>query len=150
MPATGSMARSEVPVRSPVTAGDKEFLARFESCSLPEAEWTHLAHIRVAWVCLNLLNPDQALARIREGILRYNTVVLHRRHKYHDTVTVAYTMIIAGRMSEGEAWSDFAEHIDDLLDSESPILLRYYSEELLFSDRARESFVHPDLKSLPA
>ena len=149
MPATDSMARSEVPARSLVTAGDKQFLARFESCSLPEAEWTHLAHIRVAWVCLNLLNPDQALARIREGILRYNTVVLHRRHKYHETVTVAYTMIVAGRMSEGEAWCDFAEHIDDLLDSDSPILLGYYSKAMLFSDHARESFVHPDLEALP-
>jgi hypothetical protein len=143
------MARSEVPARSLVTAGDKQFLARFESCSLPEAEWTHLAHIRVAWVCLNLLNPDLALARIREGILRYNTEVLHRRHKYHETVTVAYTMIVAGRMSEGEAWCDFAEHIDDLLDSDSPILLGYYSKAMLFSDHARESFVHPDLEALP-
>ncbi len=59
-------------------------------------------------------------------------------------------MMVAGRMSEGEAWCDFAEHIDDLPDSESPTLLRYYSKALLFSDHARESFVHPDLETLPA
>ena len=142
------MTGSTVPPDS-VSAADYEFLARFEACTLPEREWTHLAHIRVAWVCLNVDPPGTALERIREGILRYNTEVLNRAHMYHETVTVAYTRIVSARMANEERWVEFAQRIDDLLDRESPALLRYYSAERLYSDEARFSFVEADRESLP-
>jgi hypothetical protein len=142
----GSMAQPE----RDVTAADLHFLARFESCQLTESEWTHLAHIRVAWICLKLAGDNDALDRIRAGILRYNTEVLNRRHKYHETVTTAFTRIVADRLECGEAWIDFASRIDDLLDARSPALLMYYSAEKLFSNEARETFVDPDLLALPA
>jgi len=149
MPVTGSTARPDESPSVAVDAADLEFLARFEGCRLPEAEWTHLAHVRVAWVCLRVDEPGVALARIREGILRYNTAVLGRPHRYHDTVTVAFTRLIAARMSPGERWDTFAARIDDLLDRESPALLRYYSPDQLYSDEARRCFVEPDRKALP-
>lgn len=48
-----------------------------------------------------------------------------------------------------EAWTGFAERIDDLLDRNAPILLRYYSKERLFSDAARHAFIEADIKPLP-
>jgi hypothetical protein len=149
MRVTDSTARSDIHDSAPVAAADENFLARFESCELPEFEWTHLAHIRVAWICLKLASPEVALARMREGILRYNTEVLHRPHKYHETVTVAFARIVAERMSVGEPWTDFAERISDLLDPGAPILLRYYSVDLLSSVAARQAFIEPDLGELP-
>ena len=146
---TDSTARSDTPELALVTAADEHFLTRFESCELPEFEWTHLAHIRVAWICLKLASPELALARIREGILRYNTEVLHRPHKYHETVTVAFARIVAERISAGEPWTDFAERISDLLDPGAPILLRYYSVDRLSSVAARQAFIEPDLGGLP-
>jgi hypothetical protein len=128
---------------------DTAFLSSFETCTLPESEWTHAAHIRLAWICLNLQSPELALERIRSGILRYNTEVLNRRHKYHETVTVAFTRMVARRMRKDEAWADFAMRIDDILDPEDPILLRYYSQERLFSDIARKEYVEPDLQEIP-
>jgi len=133
-----------------IVASDKVFLERFERCELPEAEWTHLAHVRVAWICLGTMPADDALDRIRIGILKYNTDVLHRRHKYHETVTVAFARIIADRMRTGEKWDDFARRIDDLLNTEVPLLLRYYSEDRLFSEAAREAFLEPDLEKIPS
>lgn len=128
---------------------DTEFLSRFEQCTLVESDWTHLAHIRIAWICLSHSPADVALGRIREGILRFNTEVLHRRHKYHDTVTVAFVRIVSDRMRPGESWPDFAEHIDDLLDPETPLLLSYYSADRLSSDEARIEFIEPDLQEIP-
>lgn len=29
---------------------DEELLAAFENCSLPHSEWTHRAHVRVAYL----------------------------------------------------------------------------------------------------
>jgi len=147
---TDSLAQASRNFRFSVVEADERFLSAFESCELPEDQWTHLAHIRLAWVCLCLAPPAEALARIREGILRYNTEVLRRRHKYHETVTAAFTHIVADRMRIGEPWSGFVERIDDLLDTEKPALLRYYSKDRLFSDKAREYFVEPDLREIPA
>jgi hypothetical protein len=131
------------------SAADLAFLSQFESCSLPESEWTHLAHIRVAWICLAVETPERALARIRAGILRYNTEVLGRRHQYHETVTIAFTRLVAHRMAAGEAWQSFAARIDDILNAEDPVLLRFYSEERLFSAVARQQYVAPDRAELP-
>jgi hypothetical protein len=133
-----------------VSPEDRNFIERFERCTLPESEWTHLAHIRVAWVCLQLSDPADSIARIRRGILAYNTAVLGRPEMYHETVTVAFSMLVANRMRDGESWAEFATRVDDLLDKNSPILLRYYSGDRLFSPEARERFVAPDLEALPA
>jgi hypothetical protein len=142
------MAQAEVHAGQ-VTADDRVFLKRFEDCTLPETEWTHIAHIRVAWLCLAQDPPDRALERIRVGILRYNTEVLLRRHKYHETVTVAFARIVSDRMRALQTWQQFAEGIDDILDPETPILMNYYSGERLFSDEARQHFVEPDIRQLP-
>lgn len=149
MPVTASTAPGSRPANHAVAGDDAAFLDRFERCTLAEAEWTHLAHVRVAWTWLSIAPPSEALERIRRGILRYNTEVLGRRHKYHDTVTVAFAYLIHNRMRDGESWAGFASRIDDLLDADSPILLQYYSSARLFSDAARQHFVLPDLLELP-
>lgn len=149
MRVTGFSAQVDDLFSAAVDEEDLQFLSSFERCALPEVQWTHLAHIRVAWVCLSLDTPAVALARICEGILRYNTEVLNRGHRYHETVTVAYTRIIADRMRAGEHWVGFADRVDDLLDPLNPILLMYYSPYRLFSDDARAGFVEPDLKMIP-
>ena len=141
------MARPEPG--SPLVPADLHFLRRFESCELPESEWTHLSHVRLAWICLSMDAAEDALQRIRRGILRYNTEVLQRGHKYHDTVTVAFTRIIGDRMRAAERWADFAGRIGDILDPGRPVLLRYYSESRLYSDEARRRFVEPDRECLP-
>ena len=148
MLATGCMAQADLR-SGPVTSDDERFLSLFESCSLLENEWTHLAHIRVAWLCLIQGAPDIALPRIREGILRYNTEVLRRRHKYHETVTVAFARLVSDRMQAGETWQQFAARVDDILDPEVPMLMNYYSGDRLFSEEARREFVEPDIKDLP-
>ena len=128
---------------------EDSFLSRFEHCTLPESEWTHLAHVRVAWLYLSQQSPDVALMKICDGIMRYNTEVLHRPEKYSETVTVAFAHVVLGRIQAAEPWGRFAMRIDDLLDSKNPVLLNYYSKEHLFSDEARRQFVGPDLRELP-
>jgi len=141
------------PAKSPSAiqpaVDDRLILAQFEQCTLPESEWTHLAHIRVAWLYLSQQPPNSALRKICAGILRYNTKVLHRPEKYSETVTVAFAHVVLGRMQAAEPWDRFAMRIDDLLDSKIPVLLNYYSQEKLFSNKARTQFVEPDLTELP-
>ena len=142
------MAQAEVHSRQ-ISNDDEVFLSRFEDCTLPASAWTHFAHIRIAWLYLAQDDPDTALKRICGEILRYNTEVLLRRHKYHETVTVAFARIVSDRMQALQTWQQFADGIDDILDPATPVLMTYYSGEPLFSDEARQNFVEPDIRHLP-
>ena len=76
---------------------DEEFLDAFESCSLPEDQWTHQAHVRMAWIYLKRVPLPQAIPIVREGIVRYNAS-LKKSLSYHETITLAFLHLICDRI----------------------------------------------------
>lgn len=128
---------------------DLNFLRRFENCEVTEDEWTHKAHVYVAWTLAMTNTAHTAEERLRAGILRHNSEVLGRPEQYHETVTLAFARIIRARMRGDEAWGDFLRRNRDLLAADEPILLNYYSPGRLFSADARARFVEPDRENLP-
>lgn len=129
-----------------------DFLNAFERCTLPGSAWTHEAHIRMAWLYLMRYDESTALLHIRTGILRYNANVTKKAGAYHETITVAYTRLVADRLTalpRDHRFDDFKVISNDLLDRTMTALLVYYSRERLFSDTARAQFIPPDLKPLP-
>lgn len=132
-----------------MTPEEAGFLRSFEDCTLPPGEWTHLAHIRMAWLCLGADAFAPALGRIRAGILRYNGEVLDKLSEYHETVTVAYARLIASQMRPGESWEQFSRRNEDLFARSPPALGKFYSMARLMSVEARQAFIEPDLCDLP-
>jgi hypothetical protein len=129
---------------------DAEFLAAFEWCTLPRSEWTHAAHVRLAWLYLGRLPFAQALARVRDGIRCYNAA--HGSDGYHETITVAFVVLIHARLAgagPGEDFAGFRARNPDLLDRRPPILEHYYDPATLASAAARQRFVVPDREPLP-
>ncbi|HEX6975346.1 MAG TPA: hypothetical protein VF147_13170 [Vicinamibacterales bacterium] len=123
---------------------DEELVVAFESASLPAEQFTHAAHVRVAWCYLRLAPLPEALLRFSSALRRFATA--HgAAGKYHETITVAYMLIIADRCTRGRAatWAEFAEENPDLFARPS-VLEGCYSPEVLMSERARASFVLPD------
>jgi len=51
---------------------EDELLRRFEDLTLPLAQWTHRAHVQVAYAYLSAHPFDEALDRMRRGIRAYN------------------------------------------------------------------------------
>jgi hypothetical protein len=130
---------------------DDEFLAAFERCNLTRADWTHAAHVRVGWLYLSKGDSfDGVLAKVREGIKRFNLNVLDKPDGYHETITYAFLRLIFARRQSGPCSEDFltfrSKH-SDLFCSKS--LEKHYSKALLDSPRARLEFVLPDLAPLP-
>ena len=147
-PDDGRVWRWERPAN--VVCTDDEFLAEFEAGSMPKSEWTHAAHVRVGWLCLCRHPFDDALARVRVGIRRYNAGVGTPDAAYHDTVTAGHMRLIhTAGVDPTEGFRDFASRNPTLLDRTLSALLAYYSRELLFSDDARQRFVEPDIRPLP-
>src|SRR5262245_47148463 len=127
---------------------DDEFLTAFESCRFTRPEWTHEAHVRMAWLYLTRLPFDAALDRVRRGIQKLNGKI-GSPDGYHETITVAFVRVIAARLRPGDGYPAFRARNPDLLDRTLPALLRHYTKDRLWSPEARKGFIEPDVKELP-
>ena len=89
----------------------------------------------------------EALPRFSAALKRFATAK-EAAGKYHETITVAFMLLIADRLhrNRGTNWSQFAAANPDLFAHPSP-LATFYSDTLLTSDRARETFLFPDKPS---
>jgi hypothetical protein len=136
-----------------MTVADASFLESFEQCTLPFAEWHHRAHLKVAYLYLRAMPFDEALARARENIKRYNAATntpetLERG--YHETMTVAWMRLVQFTLNEyGPAAS-----AEEFLDAQEHLVNRkalrfFYSRERIVSWRAKAEFVEPDLAPFP-
>jgi len=129
---------------------DPDFLVAFENTTLPRPEWTHEAHVRMAYLYLGKTkNFDTTLDEVRTRICAYNAA-WGKAAGYHETITVAFLRLIADRMTRDGTkrdWSAFREANSDLLDTR--ILQAHYTEAVLFSPEARAGFVNPARAALP-
>ena len=122
---------------------DAQYLAAFESCAIANTEFHHADHVRVAWIYLQhspLLEAMQRfIASLRRFASHHGVPML-----YHETITLAYLLLIHERMNGETSFDDFRANNPDLFTWKPSILDRYYSAETLASDRARAAFVLPD------
>jgi hypothetical protein len=145
---------------------DDEFLLAFERCRLARADWTHEAHVRMAWLYLTRTGPRAGvLDRVRGGIQKLNAEFVARQHRagpaphkepdprgldgYHETVTAAFVAVIAARVVPGEPFPAFRARNADLFDRHLSALLAHYSPDRLFSAAAKSDFLEPDRQPLP-
>ncbi|MCA9053278.1 MAG: hypothetical protein KDA75_05540 [Planctomycetaceae bacterium] len=131
---------------------DDDIWVRFHSGDLTAEEWTHRAHVRIAYLHVRRDSFDTALARVRSGIQNLN-----QRHGvpealdrgYHETITQAFLRLIAVAAAESPAndSSEFCDQHPELMTKQT--LLRHYSRERILSAEAKRMFVPPDLQHLP-
>jgi hypothetical protein len=124
---------------------DSELLTGFENASLPDGAFRHRDHVRVAWLFVTRFGLPAAIPRFVEGLQRF-AAAKGAPQLYHATITWAYLLVIAERAAASRAltWDEFAAANSDLLSWNPSLLDRYYTRDLLWSDRARAGFVMPD------
>jgi hypothetical protein len=125
----------------------REFIAR----TLPKAEWTHAAHLRVGlWHVLHF--PDDiALTLLRERIRAYNEatgVANTASTGYHETITRFYVGVIRGFLDSTDPERPIDELAAELiaLAGDQALALKHYTRERLFSSEARLGWLAPDLQ----
>jgi hypothetical protein len=124
---------------------DEELVQAFEAATLPADQFPHATHVRVAWWYLKRYPLGEALTRFTAALKHFAA-----RHGvtglYHETITVAYVLLIAERLgtSRGLSWAEFRAAHPELLARRPAILDRYYDPQTLQSPRARHGFVMPD------
>lgn len=153
---------------------DAKFLSKFEACQTDRADWTHEAHVRMAWLYLDRgLSYRDARSKVRTGIKKLNAAFVARMNApcgatpplvaepvaepaaepkpigFHETITTAFVRLVAARSRAGEKFAAFRNRNPDLFDRKLTALLSHYTRERLFSDEAKTHFVQPDLEPLP-
>lgn len=121
---------------------DTDFLASFTAGRLAPAEFDHAAHIRAACLLLQSRPFLEACIAMRDG-LRHIVAKAGKPQLYHETITVAFMAIVAGRLADGAPdWQTLIATQRDLFDR--ALLNGYYTQDLLASAIARGQFQLPD------
>jgi hypothetical protein len=132
---------------------DVTFLKLFETCTLPQTQFHHREHLKVAYIYLRRHGLAEALDKVRAGINAINTA--HRvpdapDRGYHETITQAWVRLVDVTLREygpAETADGFLDQHPQLLEKKA--LRLFYSKELMMSPKAKAEFVEPDLTRLP-
>lgn len=144
----------------------EQIVKRFFSCTLAKQEWTHEAHLRVGLWHLLHYSPSESMAKLRQGIKRYNLtcgIENNDNQGYHETITRFYVLLIAhfiktniqlvNKLTTAPLSNETANV--DLLANElincyanKSLIFEYYSRDRLMSKAARLKWVEPDLRSI--
>ena len=138
---------------SNLTMDDSQFLNAFENCTLPFDDWTHRAHLRVAYLYASKFDLQTATDKMRAGIKAYNKATNtpeELERGYHETITVAYMHLVTAALQQSGPFENSEAFCDACAVSlNKPVLLKYYSKNRIISIKAKQTFVEPDLQPLP-
>ena len=129
---------------------DRHFVAEFEACRFPPAQFDHRAHVRLAYAYLAENDTERAAELMRSALMAFLSHHKIDTSKYHETMTKAWILAVRHfmqRSASALSADDFIEANPALLDSK--IMQTHYSADLLFSDEARARFVEPNLDPIP-
>jgi len=132
-----------------LSPADCYFRSDFETCRVAPAQFTHEAHVRLAYVYLVEHDVETAVDRMRQALLNFLEHNSIPRSKFHETLTRAWILAVRHFMnrSSSNSAAEFIEANPELLDTR--IMLTHYSAGVLFSADARASFVEPDIDPIP-
>lgn len=133
-----------------IKSATEAFMAR----TLPKPDWTHEAHFAVA-LCLLADDGRDAFREMPPLIRAYNEatgVANTETEGYHETITLACLRGAAAHLGAAERPLVLHAALASLMAGpmgRSDWLLAYWSRSVLFTPRARASWVAPDLQPLP-
>lgn len=128
-----------------------DVVRKFETGTISREAWRHCEHLTVAFYYIK--NSDsliEATDRMRVGIfnlLKSFAIDLEMEMPYHETMTRFWMKAVSDFANTKNGYSivETANAIVEKLGDKN-LPLRFYSRELLFSDKARSEFVEPDLE----
>jgi N-formylglutamate deformylase len=124
---------------------DQEFATAFENGHIPKEEFRHVDHLRLAWHYGTVAGFEDAARKVAAGIKRF----AERNNLgglYHETITMFWVSEIYRVIPSCPAasFAEFAEKNPWLKDKN--YIFSFYSEQVLYSEKARKEWVAPDIK----
>lgn len=128
------------------TLSDSEFMHQFISCELSPSDFSHEAHVRLAWLNIDQYGKEKAEIEIQKQLLKFIDFV-GARDKYNLTVTLAAMKIVYHfkQKSASDNFQDFIAEFPRLNTNFKDLIAAHYSVNIFTSDEAKTSFLEPDL-----
>jgi hypothetical protein len=135
--------------RSAVTPEDEQFVAAFEAGQIANHDFHHCDHLRLAWVQIRRLGLERASDSVTVAIRQF---AAHHGHadRYHDTMTRFWLRAVAIGIHHHPdlTFEGLLAAEPHLLDKSLPF--SHWSRERMGSDAARQHWVEPDIRLMPA
>ena len=125
---------------------DRAFEINFKEGSFPAKDFTHEAHLRLAWIHIQQYGMAQAKEHIQTQLRHY--VKCHKAEsKYNHTVTIAAVLMVHSFMqqTDAETFLQFISEHPQLKSDFKGLLALHYSFDIFKSEKARNTYLEPDL-----
>jgi hypothetical protein len=139
-----------------VTEDDNKFLNSWKDTSLLFENWTHKSHLRMAFLIIGEGSEegkdfDSIYKIIKNGIQKYNEKNKEKINiGYHETITQFWIKIVQKTLEkykeEKITFENFIKNESFLLNTS--IMYEYYNKETIFSKKAKENLIEPDIKKI--
>ena len=132
-----------------VTAADEQFLAAFTAGEIANQDFHHRDHLRLAWIQISRLGLPHASEAVTAAIRQFAARHGHG-DRYHETMTRFWLRVVGMGITRHPTLP-----FDELLAAEPHLLdknlpYRHLSPDRMGSDDARQQWVEPDLRLMPA
>lgn len=129
---------------------DDEFVRAFLKGWPADFHFGHREHLRLAWLVIERHGQEMAVEIVGNG-LRKMAAAQGQSVLYNETMTRFWIRLVAHvRDVKGPlmGFDGAIEQVPMLLDKSLPF--KHWTRELMFSPEARERWVEPDLRPMPA
>lgn len=124
---------------------DATFLTRFRNLSLQPELFTHKAHLRLAWLQINLNGLEAAIKNCCEQISAFAS--FHGDHqKFNKTITIASVYAVNHFMAGENSFEEFIRRNPQLLSDLKALINSHYSYDIFAAENARLLFIEPDVQ----
>jgi hypothetical protein len=125
---------------------DAEFKHQFATATLKPEVFTHEAHLRLAWIHLNMYKLNETIEIVTLQLKNYTRAV-GAADKYNETVTIAAIHAVHHFMIRSNH-NDFASFIAEnskLKTNFKDLINTHYQTDIFKSVHAKKSFLKPEL-----
>ena len=125
---------------------DDQFENQFSTGVFDAADFTHAAHIRLAWVHISKYGVKVAERNIQKQLKTF-VASLGATDKYHTTMTIAAIKSVHHFINKSKSgnFKDFIQEFPRLKSDFKSLMSQHYGYDIYKSQEARLSFVGPDL-----
>ena len=127
----------------------KDIVQGFETCTTSATDFPHRSHLVLATWYLNGSTVAVALDKMRASILAF---LKHYgiNGKYNETISLFWIIVVKNFLDTLQQDVTLLERTNAVIEAlgDSSLMFEYYSRDLLWSEKAMNEWVDPDLKPL--
>ena len=125
---------------------DSDFENRLINCELNPSDFTHEAHLRLAWINIKKYGIKQAEKNIQIELKNFVEFV-GAKDKYNVTLTLAAIKAVYHFMlkSKSDNFKNFITEFPRLKNNFKDLMSCHYGFDIYNSDKAKTEFLEPDL-----